>query len=120
MEVKTVKSPEGISGAAGLIVAIIARAVNDSVSRSCAYEDRVSAWAYLGGPLYCHHLDLLGLPPDTLPEVIFDMRADDVVEIFDHIRNEGDRYYETQEQIKRTRAGSRTNGRDAGQGKMAR
>ena len=112
------KVPGGLSGPGGLIAAVISRAVTDSTSGS--YEIMVSAWAYLGGPLFCHHLELIGLPPDTMPEVIAEMCSSDVVEIFEHIKTEGAKYYETQEQIKRSRTSSRTNGRNAGQGEMAR
>lgn len=47
-----------------LLAAIIATAVDDLLEDGPVAAD---AAAYFAGPLYRHHITLLGLPPDSLP-----------------------------------------------------
>ena len=56
----------GLSGERGLLVAIVATAAIDMQSGSPSIQ--ASAEKYLEGPLYRHHLTLLGLPADWMPQ----------------------------------------------------
>lgn len=56
-----------LTGERGLLTAVIAQAVKDTTQGN--KEQRADAWAYFAGEEYEHHLQLLGLPWDWLPEV---------------------------------------------------
>lgn len=55
----------GKGGAAALVASIIAVGAIDALAG--AEKQRADALAYFVGPLYLHHLSLLGLPADWLP-----------------------------------------------------
>ncbi len=52
------------TGERGLVAAIVGQAYLDYL------DNEPGALDYFGGPVYRHHLQLLGLPGDWLPELI--------------------------------------------------
>ena len=53
-------------GARGLLASVVAMATVDALSRD--RHNRLDALSYFAGPIYHHHLSLLGFPVDWLPE----------------------------------------------------
>ena len=60
--------PSTLSGPRGLIVAIIAHAARDALNASTPSRDKRSAINYFQSDEYQHHLQLLELPPEWMPE----------------------------------------------------
>jgi hypothetical protein len=56
-----IKTPKGLSGQNGLLLAVIAQAVNDATTGD------VGAVAFFGGRWYKHIVTHLGLPADFMP-----------------------------------------------------
>lgn len=58
---------DGLNGPRGLLVAVVAQAVNDLCSGTA--EQRQDARRYFDSPLYAHHLNYLDLVPDLVPDL---------------------------------------------------
>lgn len=58
------KTNAHLVGGPGLLTAVIMTATLDYL------DGRQDAATYFTSPLYHHHLDALGLPPDWLPEMV--------------------------------------------------
>ncbi len=65
--VKSIKKPKGLAGERGLIVAVMAAAVDDAMERGRP-NDITDAQLYFFDGRYQHHRSLLGLPEDFMPE----------------------------------------------------
>lgn len=63
------RKPQAVTGEAGLLLAVIDRAVADAAGRGDALS-REEARRYLAGGEYVKHLDWLGLAHDRLPVAI--------------------------------------------------
>jgi hypothetical protein len=71
---------QGLAGPEGLIAAVIARAVDDVLGDG-GPALVVDGLAYFGGPMYTHHVNLLGLPPDIRPAVLG--QPDNLIRVID-------------------------------------
>ena len=66
-KIKPIKKPRGLAGERGLIAAVMAAAVDDALERGNP-QDVTDARLYFFDGRYQHHLGLLGLPEDFVPE----------------------------------------------------
>lgn len=67
----------GLHGARGLLAAVLAQAAKDAVDPTDP-KNYIDSWDYIKSDNYSHHLDLLGLEPDSIPTMIQDMTLEQI------------------------------------------
>jgi len=78
------KTPKGLNGPEGLILAVMARTIGDCLIADNDPELALSAWAYMG-TTYSRHLELLDRDEDSWPVLLDQIPDDELIRIVETV-----------------------------------